>query len=120
VQWVGRDVSARREAETLRQDMIRMLVHDLRGPLGNLISTIDLLPRLIGSTEDNPALEQVLGIANRNSRELKDMIDSMLDVSRHQQGNEIPLNRYEVQLKTIIEAVKEQVTPRATVASTRQ
>jgi len=115
LQWVGRDVSARREAEALRQDMVRMLVHDLRGPLGNLISTIDLLPRLIGPTEDNPALEQVLGIANRNSQELKDMIDSMLDVSRHEQGNQIPLKRYEVRLETIIEAVKDQVMPRATV-----
>lgn len=115
VQWVGRDISARREAERLRQDMVKMLVHDLRGPLGNLISTIDLLPRLLGSTKDNPALEQVLGLANRNSQALKDMIDSMLDVSQHEQGNEIPLKRYEVRLETIIDAVREQVSSKAEV-----
>jgi PAS domain S-box-containing protein len=113
VQWVGRDVSARREAEKLRQDMVKMLIHDLRSPLGNLISTIDLLPRLIGPADDNQTLKEVLAIAGRNSREIKDMIDSMLDVSRHEQGNQIPLKRYEVQLDTIFAAVKEQVTPRA-------
>ncbi|MFC1975714.1 GAF domain-containing protein [Chloroflexota bacterium] len=114
IQWVGRDVSARKEAERLRQDLVKMLVHDLRGPLGNLISTIDLLPRLLGSTEDNPALNDVLGIAKRNSQELKDMIDSMLDVSRQRRGT-ISLQRSEIELETIIQAVKDQVAPRAGV-----
>jgi PAS domain S-box-containing protein len=111
VQWVGRDISARKEAERLRQDLVKMLVHDLRGPLNNLISTTDLLPRLIGSTKDNPALDDVLGMARRNSQELKDLVDSMLDVSRHEKGD-IPLQRSEVKLDKIIEAVKDQVTPR--------
>ena len=89
-----------------------MLVHDLRGPLNNLISTTDLLPRLIGSTKkDNPALDDVLEMARRNSQELKDLVDSMLDVSRHEKGD-IPLQRSEVMLDQIIEAVKDQVTPR--------
>ncbi|MBN1992610.1 MAG: GAF domain-containing protein [Anaerolineae bacterium] len=112
VQWVGRDISTRKEAERLRQDLVKMLVHDLRGPLGNLISTIDLLPRLIGSTTDNPSLDQVLRMARRNSQELKDLIDSMLDVSRHEQG-QVPLQRKEVKLEKIIQTVKDQVTPRA-------
>ena len=112
MQWVGRDISARKEAERLRQDLVKMLVHDLRGPLGNLISTVDLLPRLVGSTEDNAPLNDVLGAARRNSQELKDMIDSMLDVSRHEQGN-VPLQPSQVELEKIIEVVKDQVTPRA-------
>ncbi|MBN1219187.1 MAG: GAF domain-containing protein [Anaerolineae bacterium] len=112
VQWVGRDISARKEAERLRQDLVKMLVHDLRGPLGNLISTMDLLPRLLGPIDDNSALSEVLGAARHNSQELKDMIDSMLDVSRLEQGN-VPLYRDQVRLETIIKAVKDQVTPRA-------
>jgi PAS domain S-box-containing protein len=112
VQWVGRDISARKEAERLRQDLVKMLVHDLRGPLNNLISTTDLLPRLIGSTKDNPALDDVLEMARLNSQELKDLVDSMLDVSRHEKGD-IPLQRSEVRLDKIIKAVKDQVTPRA-------
>jgi PAS domain S-box-containing protein len=112
VQWVGRDISARKEAERLRQDLVKMLVHDLRGPLNNLISTTDLLPRLIGSTKDNPTLNDVLEMARRNSQTLKDLVDSMLDVSRYEKGD-IPLQRSEVRLEKIIEAVKDQVTPRA-------
>ena len=115
VQWVGRDISARKEAERLRQDLVKMLVHDLRGPLGNLISTIDLFPRLLGTAaKDNSALSQVLDMARRNSQELKDMIDSMLDVSRHEQGK-VPLQPGEVRLDKIIATVKDQVTPRASV-----
>ncbi|NJN98013.1 MAG: PAS domain S-box protein [Anaerolineales bacterium] len=56
VQWVGRDISARKEAERMRQDLINMLVHDLRGPVGNLINMIELLPMLITSIEENPRL----------------------------------------------------------------
>src|SRR6185436_18994281 len=63
VQWVGRDISARKEAERMRQDLINMLVHDLRGPVGNLINMIELLPMLITSIEENPKLSNFLALA---------------------------------------------------------
>lgn len=112
VQWVGRDISARKEAERMRQDLINMLVHDLRGPVGNLINMIELLPMLITSIEENPRLNTFLTLARRSGQEVRDLVDSMLDVGRLETG-EIHLQRSLIDLEETIQAVKDQVTPRA-------
>lgn len=112
VQWVGRDISARKELERMRQDLINMLVHDLRGPLGNLINTIDLLPMLLGSAENKPNLDYLLGMARRSGQEVKDLVDSILDVGRLEEGD-VLLQRNLVELEEIMQAVRDQVTPRA-------
>jgi signal transduction histidine kinase len=112
VQWVGRDISARKEMERMRQDLINMLVHDLRGPLGNLINTIELLPMLLNSIEDNPNLKYLLTMARRSGQEVRDLVDSMLDVGRLEEGD-VPLQCDLVELEEIIQAVQDQVGPRA-------
>jgi PAS domain S-box-containing protein len=112
VQWVGRDISARKESERMRQDLINMLVHDLRGPIGNLINVIELLPMLITSIEENPKLNNFLTLARRSGQEVRDLVDSMLDVGRLE-GGEISVQRSLVDLEETVQAVKDQVTPRA-------
>lgn len=113
VQWIGRDISARKEAERMRQDMINMLVHDLRGPVGNLINMIELLPMLVTSIENDPKLSKFLTLARRSGQEVRDLIDSMLDVGRLEEAGEIYLQQSMVDLEEVIQAVQDQVTPRA-------
>ena len=110
VQWAGRDISSRKEAEKMRQDLVNMLVHDLRGPVGNLINVIEMLPMLIGS--ENEAFHNILEMARRSGQEVRDLIDSMLDVGLLERG-EIPLQRGPVILDDMVEAVREQIEPRA-------
>jgi signal transduction histidine kinase len=113
VQWVGRDISARRETDRMRQDLINMLVHDLRGPVGNLINTIELLPMLLGAVNvSNPKIDRFLDLARRSGQEVRDLVDSMLDVSRLE-GGEIYLQRSMVNLDELFQAVTDQVTQRA-------
>ncbi len=112
VAWIGRDISARKEAERMRQDLVNMLVHDLRGPLGNLINTIELLAMILGQTEDNPTIHRTLEMAKYSGQEVRDLVDSMLDISRLEQG-EILLQRDMVDIGKMIEAVKQQIIPRA-------
>lgn len=113
VQWVGRDISVRKQSEKMRQDLINMLVHDLRGPVGNLVNTIELLPMLLGSIKDDPKLSTFIDLAKRSGQEVRDLIDSMLDVGRLEAG-EIYLQRNMAKLDDIVQAVKDQVTQRAT------
>ncbi|MBI1879290.1 MAG: GAF domain-containing sensor histidine kinase [Chloroflexi bacterium] len=101
-----------RLAERMRQDMINMLVHDLRGPVGNLINMIELIPMLVTSIEEDPKLRNFLTLARRSGQEVRDLVDSMLDVGRLEAG-EIYLQRSLVDLEEIIQAVKDQVMPRA-------
>ncbi len=117
VQWTGRDISARKEAEKMRQDLVNMLVHDLRGPVGNLINVIEMLPMLIDATNESPAFQNILEMARRSGQEVRDLIDSMLDVGLLEQG-EIPLQHNPMLLDDLIQAVHEQVEPRASAKET--
>jgi PAS domain S-box-containing protein len=112
VQWVGRDISSRKEAEKLRQDLLNMVIHDLRGPIGNLINTIELLPMILTSTDDPTTIDRLLDLAMQTSQEVKDLVDSMLDVSRLEQG-EVPLQPDMISIEDLVAAVEKQVTARA-------
>ena len=112
VQWVGRDISARKQAEKLRQDLLNMVIHDLRGPIGNMINSIELLPMLLAANPDPKTVNRVLDLALQTSQEVKDLVDSMLDIGRLEQG-EVPLQRELVELEELIQAVEKQATPRA-------
>lgn len=112
VEWVGRDISARKEMEQLRQDMVHMLVHDLRGPLGNVINIIDLIKMMLETQPNHPKLTDFLDMAKRSGQTLKDLVDSMLDVSRLEEG-EVPLQRGLTNISELLLAVQEQVTPQA-------
>jgi PAS domain S-box-containing protein len=114
VTWVGRDISARREVERMRQDMVNMLVHDLRGPLGNLINVIDLIAMMLkgGNNLDGSKLINFLEMGKRSGQAIKDLVDSILDVSRLEQG-EVPLQRTMTHLGGLILAVQEQILPQA-------
>ena len=117
VQWVGRDISARKQAEKLRQDLLNMVIHDLRGPIGNLINTIELMPMLLASNPDSRTINRLLDMALQTSQEVKDLVDSMLDISRLEQG-EVPLQREPVDIEELVQAVEKQVVPRAAAKAT--
>ncbi len=112
LEWVGRDISRRKEIERMRQDLVNMLVHDLRGPLGNLINTIDLVAMMIEKSPGDKNLMRFLEMGKRTGRTLTDLVDSMLDVSRLEQG-EVPLQRGLTRIEELLEEVKEQVNPQA-------
>lgn len=114
VEWVGRDISARKEIERMRQDMVNMLVHDLRGPLGNILNTIDLIVMMLnmGATIDNAKIVSFLDMAKRSGQTIKDLVDSMLDVSRLEQGD-VPLQRSLTDLNELIQRVEDQILPQA-------
>jgi PAS domain S-box-containing protein len=112
VQWVGRDISARKRSEKMRQDLTDMLVHDLRGPMANLIILVEFLSIELGSTITDPEIHKILELAQVNGRVTRDLLDSMLDVGRLEAG-EIYLQQSWVDLNETIQAVKAQVTPQA-------
>lgn len=77
-----------RELEKLRDDLVHMIVHDLRSPLAGLGMFLDLL-----ATEDVQAAEiqEDLGMMREACRALADMVSSLLDVSRLE-ASQMPLH----------------------------
>lgn len=84
-QWIYHDISSRVELEAMRQDLIAMLIHDLQSPLGNVISTLELLRYQLGA-DGNETLMSLLDIASRSSDQLQRLIASLLDISRLEAG----------------------------------
>lgn len=84
-----------------------MLVHDMRGPMGNLINSIKTIPLVMGELSPGSPLAQLIDIALRSGQQMHDLIDSMLDVSRLEQ-HQVPLNRTRGTVDSLLRAVEDQ------------
>ena len=115
VQWAGRDVTARHELERMKQDLTNMIVHDLRSPMGTLLGTVEILPFLIKPNATNEEIAEALNmlqIAIRTGKTLKDLVDSMLDLTKLEQGT-FPLNLRSVRLAELLAEVYDQISPQS-------
>jgi len=80
------------ELEQLRDDLVGMIVHDMRSPLTVLITQLQLL-RMDVTGE----LAQGVDEATRGARQLNDFANALLDVRRMEEGK-MPLKRTRVDL----------------------
>lgn len=85
LQWIFRDISERIELDTLRQDMAAMIYHDLRSPLANIISSVEILKSEF-TGQENPAIVSLVQVASRSSERMQRLIDSLLDINRLEAG----------------------------------
>lgn len=81
LEWVLQDATAQMALEQLRADLSAMVYHDLRGPLQSINGSINRLAKVIANHE-NPAVLTLLQIATQSTRQLRRLIDSLLDVRR--------------------------------------
>jgi len=89
LQWIIRDISERKELDTLRDDLSAMIYHDLRSPLANIISSLDMLQALVPDGThpgEDPLVSQVVSIAIRSTQRMQRLIDSLLDINRLESG----------------------------------
>ncbi len=84
LQWILRDASERMALDELRTDLTSMIFHDLRSPLGNIISSLEILQSTF--SEPDETAQTVISIAERSSRRLSRLIDSLLDLNRLESG----------------------------------
>jgi signal transduction histidine kinase len=72
-----------RDLELQRDEMVQMLVHDLRNPLTSLLGGLELVELQPGMNDD---LRDCLGIARRSGESLLKMVGEILDVSKAEAG----------------------------------
>jgi PAS domain S-box-containing protein len=109
MQWILRDVAERVALDKLRSDLTSMIFHDLRSPLGNVISSLEVMDATLGE-EDPLGLRPVLSVAQRSSRRLSRLIDSLLDLDRLEAG-QAHLYKVPVQLPELLHEALEEVRP---------
>jgi len=110
LQWILRDISERLELAELRTDLTSMIFHDLRSPIGNIISSLDVLQATL--PESDETIESVLSIAMRSSRRASRLVESLLDLDRLE-TNRAVLNLSQASIGALIAEAVEEVHPTA-------
>jgi signal transduction histidine kinase len=97
---LAQQYAAIKKLEELKDDLTHMIVHDMASP----IQTIGLAVDLVLSGEAGPGREniEVLSRASDASRNLIEMVDSLLDISRMETG-QMPLHLTEADLRHLAE-----------------
>jgi len=86
IQWILRDITERKELDSLRDDMIAMIYHDLRSPLGNIVSSLEMLG---GMVHEDETIRSMLSIATNSTARIQRLVNSLLDINRLESGKEI-------------------------------
>jgi PAS domain S-box-containing protein len=109
LQWIHHDISKQVELEQMREDLIAMLFHDLQSPLGNVISSLELMKYELPLDSD-PALYSMLDIAVRSSNRLQTLIRSLLDINRLEAGHPVS-DLHQITVTELVEDVWEIEEP---------
>lgn len=88
LQWIFRDITERLELDQMREDFTAMIYHDLRSPLANVTSGLDVLASILPPDAD-PAFKSVLDIATRSTERVNRLAGALLDTSRLEAGHRI-------------------------------
>lgn len=95
--------------EALRDNLVTMLVHDLRTPLTGILAPLQML-----ASDDFGQLDaeqrELVEMCTQNSYGLLDLVNQLLDINRLESGALKPDRRW-VDLKTIIDGAVRQVQP---------
>ena len=97
-----RDVTEERLLEAYRNEISSMVIHDLRGPLGNIISSHIVMQEIadeLGDQDLPPLLEVSLGSATA----LMTLVDSLLDIAKLE-TRRMPLKRSVLSVHDLVES----------------
>ncbi|MDD2921303.1 MAG: GAF domain-containing protein [Anaerolineales bacterium] len=86
IQWILRDIKERKELDALRDDMTSMIYHDLRSPLGNITSSLEMMKNI---PPEDESFHSMLAIAEHSTARIQRLVDSLLDINRLESGKPI-------------------------------
>lgn len=109
VQWIMRDITERKELDGLREDLTAMIYHDLRSPLANIVSSLDILYSMVPE-DDKETVLSILKIAENSTDRIQRLVSSLLDVSRLESGQPVADQKVVDTMELIQSAVRD-VTP---------
>jgi len=109
---VLRDVTEERELEQMQEDVTRMIVHDLRSPLAAILGSLELIQDVVQEEPQDSLLVQALDIAAHSTQRMRNMVDSLLDISRLEAG-ETKIHRRPHALAPLVHSATSLVSPLA-------
>jgi PAS domain S-box-containing protein len=111
IQWIMRDITERKELDGLRDDLTSMIYHDLRSPLANIVSSLDVIASMV-SDDDRETVLSVLKIAENSTDRIQRLVSSLLDVNKLESGQNV-VDQKAVDSFSLIKNAVEDVRPGA-------
>lgn len=108
LQWILRDITESKNLDNLREDLTSMIYHDLRSPLANVVSSLEILSTLV--PENDETIPSLVNIALRSTERIQRLTNSLLDISRLEAGQPVG-NRQIYPLRSIIQEAYELIKP---------
>jgi len=116
-QAVARDITAQRELERIKDEILSVAGHELRSPLTAMLGSLDLLDATSGAALSAPAAS-MLRIARQNTRRLLRLVNDVLDVERLRAGR-MPLTPAVHAVEALMNEAVENVAALAEAKSIR-
>ena len=110
---VFNDATEERELAQTREDLSRMIVHDLRSPLTAINTSMKLLGEIVPA--DDPiarSVQKTTDVSQRALRKLLHLVDSLLDIAKMESGN-MTLETGQHEFRPIAESVRTELSPLA-------
>ncbi|MBI5445565.1 MAG: GAF domain-containing sensor histidine kinase [Deltaproteobacteria bacterium] len=92
-----------------REEMTRMMVHDLRGPIAGVMGALELLG---GAPAMDNGSRRLLDAAEKNTRRQLKLIEGILELGRLEEGA-LPVQREVVRIAALVEEVLQTMMPTA-------
>ena len=105
VQWMFRDIQERKELDALREDLTAMIYHDLRSPLGNVVSSLEVLSEMVDANDES--VRSILSIASNSTARIQRLLSSLLDLNRLEAGQPVVDQKMTDPASLIGQAVKD-------------
>ena len=98
-----------KRAESMRDNLTAMLVHDLRTPLTGLLAPLQMLEaEMLGPLDESQ--REVVQISNRSGQRLLGMVNALLDVSKMEAG-EFVIHRQTIEIEPLLKRVIQIARP---------
>jgi PAS domain S-box-containing protein len=98
---ISADITSAKNAEALREDLTRTLVHDLRSPLMAIGASLQLLE---DESVDRAERAAAIHTAQRSAAKLRGLVDSVLDIERLEHGG-LPLERRWTSIEVLVDEI---------------
>lgn len=104
VRAIFHDITARKQAERMKDELISMASHELRNPLMAIRTSLQLLHEEVSPKNPGRPAE-IVGLAMRNADRMVDLVNSYLDLARIEAG--APFAERDIDLAGLIARVIE-------------
>ncbi len=109
VQWTVQDITERKNFDRLREDLLVMIYHDLRSPLANVVTSLDVLKTML-TLGDKSAIQSLFDIAVRSTERIQRLTHTLLDINHLEAGQPV-VNTHPIAAQTLIQDALEAIMP---------